>query len=74
LNVVTATRTAAAAALALRMTAAAGASPDAELPFRPGEQVVMRITWARRLAGRAWLRAKAPVGWVSADLESYTPG
>ena len=37
------------------------ASPPAraDLPFGPGERVVMRITWARLLAGRAWLGVEA---------------
>ena len=68
LNGVTPTRTAAAAALGLWVTAAARAFPDAELPFRPGEQVVMRITWARLLAGRAWLSVDGPPAAASWEL------
>lgn len=40
--------------------AATPTSANAGLAFGPGEQVVMRITWARLLAGRAWLSVDGP--------------
>ena len=58
------------AALGLWVTAAATTtSADAELPFGPGERVVMRITWAKLLAGRATLSVGAPLPGGPLELE-----
>jgi hypothetical protein len=58
------------------VVAAPTTSADPELPFGPGERVVMRITWAKLLAGRAWLSVAAPVpgGPLQFELTARSQG
>jgi hypothetical protein len=53
-------------AAALAVGAAAAAAPahalEQPLPFGPGERVVMRITWSKLFAGRAWLTVEGTAG------------